>query len=94
VYGFKGSVVFHDQPATTYREFLAISTAVSHLHFLMQHNGGVFLPPWGKSESWTLNVAHDTSHAERYVANVGRLAAAVEQLRDRESVVYAHGSFN
>jgi glutamate-1-semialdehyde 2,1-aminomutase len=94
VFGFKGSVVFHDQPATTYREFLAISTAVSHLHFLMQHNGGVFLPPWGKSESWTLNVAHDTSHAERYVANVARLAAAVEQLRDRESVVYAHGSFN
>jgi len=94
VFGFKGSVVFHDQPATTYREFLAISTAVSHLHFLMQHNGGVFLPPWGKSESWTLNVAHDTSHAERYVANVGRLAAVVEQLRDRESVVYAHGSFN
>ena len=94
VFGFKGSVVFHDQPATTYREFLGISTAVSHLHFLVQHNGGVFLPPWGKSESWTLNVAHDASHAERYVANVGRLAQLIEPLQSRASAVYATGSFN
>jgi glutamate-1-semialdehyde 2,1-aminomutase len=94
VFGFKGSVVFHDRPATNYREFLAISTAVSHCHFLVQHNGGVFLPPWGKSESWTLSVAHSDADGERYVANVARLAAEVEPILDRSSDIFGSGSFN
>jgi glutamate-1-semialdehyde 2,1-aminomutase len=94
VFGFKGSVVFHDRPATNYREFLAISTAISHCHFLVQHNGGVFLPPWGKSESWTLSVAHDSDDGERYVANVARLAREVEPILDRSSDIFGSGSFN
>jgi glutamate-1-semialdehyde 2,1-aminomutase len=94
VFGFKGSVVFHDRPATNYREFLAISTAVSHCHFLVQHNGGVFLPPWGKSESWTLSVGHSDADGERYVANVARLAAEVEPILDRSSDIFGSGSFN
>ena len=93
-FGFKGSVVFHDTPATDYRSFLEISTAVSHCHFLVQHNGGVFLPPWGKSESWTMSVAHDDSHGERYVANVARLARLIEQLGDRNSSLYGAGTFS
>ncbi len=93
-FGFKGSVVFHDRPATSYREFLAISTAISHLHFLVQFNGGVFLPPWGKSESWTLSVAHADVHGERYVANVNRLAGMISGLGDRSSDLFATGSFN
>jgi hypothetical protein len=36
---------------------LGIDLAVSHCHFLYQFNGGVFLPPWGKSESWTVTYA-------------------------------------
>ena len=92
--GFKGSVVFHDTPATDYRSFLQISTALSHLHFLVQHNGGIFLPPWGKSESWTMSVAHTDAHCERYVDNVARLAAMVAGLIDRSSDLYAVGSFN
>lgn len=94
VFGFKGSVVFHDRPATNYREFLAISTAFSHLHFLVQFNGGVFLPPWGKSESWTLSTAHTNDDGERYVANMGRLAALGAGLSDRTSELFAAGSFN
>ena len=93
-FGFKGSVVFHDRPATSYREFLAISTAISHLHFLVQFNGGIFLPPWGKSESWTLSVAHADVHGERYVANVNRLAGMISGLGDRSSDLFATGSFN
>ncbi len=93
VFGFKGSVVFHDRPATNYREFLGISTAVSHLHFLVQHNGGVFLPPWGKSESWTLSVAHSDADGERYVANVARVAELIHGLGDRSSDLFAAGSF-
>lgn len=94
VHGFKGSVVFHDRPARNYREFLAISTAVSHLHFLVQFNGGVFLPPWGKSESWTLSVAHGDDDGDRYIANVARLAEMVAGVGDRASDLFAAGSFN
>ncbi|CAN5580492.1 aspartate aminotransferase family protein [soil metagenome] len=93
-FGFKGSVVFHPRPATNYREFLAISTGVSHLHFLVQHNGGVFLPPWGKSESWTLSVAHSDDDGERYIANVARVAELLSGLGSRSSDLFAAGSFS
>jgi glutamate-1-semialdehyde 2,1-aminomutase len=94
VFGFKGSVVFHDTPATNYREFLAIDTAVSHAHYLVQHNNGVFLAPWAKTESWTLSVAHDDADGERYVDNVGRLATHLERLTDRTSQIFAVGSIS
>ncbi|MBI4936544.1 MAG: aspartate aminotransferase family protein [Actinobacteria bacterium] len=94
VFGFKGSVVFHDTPARNYREFLRISTAISHLHFLVQHNGGVFLPPWGKSESWTLSVSHTPEHGARYVRNVARVAELAAALGDRDSEIFAVGSYN
>ncbi|MFZ9628046.1 MAG: aspartate aminotransferase family protein [Ilumatobacteraceae bacterium] len=94
VFGFKGSVVFHDTPATDYRSFLEISTALSHCHFLVQHNGGVFLPPWGKSESWTMGVAHTDAHGERYVDNVAALAAKVGAISDHSSSLFAAGSYN
>jgi glutamate-1-semialdehyde 2,1-aminomutase len=94
VFGFKGSVVFHDTPARNYREFLRISTAISHLHFLVQHNGGVFLPPWGKSESWTLSVAHTQDHGQRYAENVGRVAELAGGLGDRTSEIFTVGSYN
>ena len=94
VFGFKGSVVFSGNPARSYREFLGISTAISHLHFLVQHNGGVFLPPWGKSESWTLSVAHNEEHGARYVRNVARVAELVGGLADSSSDIFAVGSYN
>jgi glutamate-1-semialdehyde 2,1-aminomutase len=43
----------------------------------MQHNGGVFLPPWGKIEQWLLSVPHDDADVDRFVANFARLANAV-----------------
>jgi glutamate-1-semialdehyde 2,1-aminomutase len=92
VHGFKGSVVFHDRPATNYREFLAIDTAVSHLHYLVQYNNGVFTAPWAKTESWTLSVAHTSADAERFVANVARTGAMLEQVSDRRSEIFAVGS--
>ena len=46
-------------PVRDYREFLAVDGSFSHAHWLVQHNGGVFLPPWGKSEQWTLSVQHE-----------------------------------
>ncbi len=94
VYGFKGSVAFSEQPATNYREFLRISTGISHLHFLIQHNGGVFLPPWGKSESWTLSVAHSDDDGARYVENVRTLASELARMGDDSSEIFAVGSYN
>ena len=94
VFGFKGSVVFHGTPSRNYREFLRISTGISHLHFLVQHNGGVFLPPWGKSESWTLSVAHTAEHGARYVRNVARVGELVTSLGDSQSDLFAVGSYS
>jgi glutamate-1-semialdehyde 2,1-aminomutase len=92
VYGFKGSVVLHDRPATNYREFLEIDTAVSHLRYLVQHNGGVFMAPWAKTESWTLSTMHTDADADLFVANMVRTAQLVAGLTDRTSELFAVGS--
>ena len=41
----------------------------SHAHWLYQHNGGVFLPPWGKIEQWLISVQHDEADIDRLVEN-------------------------
>jgi glutamate-1-semialdehyde 2,1-aminomutase len=84
-FGAKGCLVFHPRPVRHYREFLAVDTELSHCHWLFQHNGGVFLPPWGKSEQWTLSVQHTEQDARRFVTNVERFAATVAALDDRHS---------
>ena len=78
-FAFKGSLVFNETPARNCRDFLAMDTGLSHLHFLVQHNGGVFMAPWGKSEQWTISPMHtdeDVSpflRQRRTVRCVGRL---------------------
>ncbi len=54
--GAKGCVTFKSEPVREFRDFLQIDDRLGHLHWLMQHNGGVFLPPWGKVEQWLLSV--------------------------------------
>lgn len=92
--GFKVCVVFSDQRAKNYREFLNISTGVSHLHFLKQFNGGIFLPPWGKSESLTLSVAHTKGDADIYIENLVEFGQMLGSMGERDSKVFAVGSFN
>ena len=75
--GAKGCVVFSPEPVRDFRDFLAVDDSYSHLHWLYQHNGGVFLPPWGKSEQWLISVQHDEADIDRFVANFGRFAAAI-----------------
>ena len=75
--GAKGCVVFGAGEVRDYREFLAIDDSMSHAHWLFQHNGGVFLPPWGKVEQWLISVQHDESDIDRLVANFRSFAAAV-----------------
>ncbi len=75
--GAKGCVTFRREPVREFRDFLQVDARLGHLHWLMQHNGGVFLPPWGKVEQWLLSVQHDRDDVERFAANFARLAAAV-----------------
>lgn len=75
--GAKGCVTFCSEPVREFRDFLQIDTGIGHLHWLMQHNGGVFLPPWGKIEQWLLSVQHNDADVDRFAANFARMAKAV-----------------
>ena len=75
--GAKGCVTFSPTPVTNYREFLEIDDRFSHCHWLFQHNGGVFLPPWGKAEQWLLSAQHDGDDAQRFVSNFSDFGRAV-----------------
>jgi glutamate-1-semialdehyde 2,1-aminomutase len=75
--GAKGCVVFSEEPITNYRGFLGVDDRYSHAHWLYQHNGGVFLPPWGKIEQWLISVQHDEADIDRLVENFGTFARAV-----------------
>ena len=57
--GAKGCVVFQAEPVRDYRDFDSLDDRFNHAHWLMQHNGGVFLPPWGKMEQWLISAQHD-----------------------------------
>jgi glutamate-1-semialdehyde 2,1-aminomutase len=75
--GAKGCVVFSAEPVRDFRDFRRVQDALSHAHWLFQHNGGVFLPPWGKSEQWLISVQHDEADIDRFVANFASFTAAV-----------------
>jgi len=75
--GAKGCIVFTTEPVRDFRDFLAINDSYSHAHWLFQHNGGVFLPPWGKSEQWLISVQHDEADIDRFTGNVATFAASV-----------------
>jgi glutamate-1-semialdehyde 2,1-aminomutase len=75
--GAKGCVTFSSKPVRNYRDFLQIDDQYSHCHWLFQHNGGVFLPPWGKAEQWLVSTQHTQTDAQLFVDNFSRFAAAV-----------------
>jgi glutamate-1-semialdehyde 2,1-aminomutase len=75
--GAKGCVTFRRERVREFRDFLGIDARLGHLHWLVQHNGGVFLPPWGKVEQWLLSVQHDRDDVDRFATNFARFADAV-----------------
>ncbi|HET7173444.1 MAG TPA: aminotransferase class III-fold pyridoxal phosphate-dependent enzyme [Nocardioidaceae bacterium] len=75
--GAKGCVVFRDSPVSDYRGFLEIDDRFNHAHWLYQHNGGVFLPPWGKVEQWLVSVQHEDADIDLFIANFERFARAL-----------------
>jgi len=92
-FGAKGCLVFHPRPVRDYREFLVIDGNFSHAHWLIQHNSGVFLPPWGKSEQWTLSAQHGLEDADRFVANVERMTTELARLDTWMPDPTRHGFF-
>jgi glutamate-1-semialdehyde 2,1-aminomutase len=70
-------VVFSARPVRNFRDFLDVRDSYSHAHWLYQHNGGVFLPPWGKIEQWLMSVQHDEADIDRFIDNFATFAAAV-----------------
>jgi glutamate-1-semialdehyde 2,1-aminomutase len=75
--GAKGCVVFQAEPLRGFRDFLAYDDRWGHAHWLYQHNRGVFLPPWGKSEQFTLSVQHTTADVDRFIDNIAAFAEAL-----------------
>jgi glutamate-1-semialdehyde 2,1-aminomutase len=75
--GAKGCITFRKDAVREYRDFLDVDENLGHAHWLIQHNGGVFLPPWGKVEQWLISVQHDEADVDRFAQNFTRLAAAV-----------------
>lgn len=77
--GAKGCVTFSQDPVRNYRDFLAIDDRFNHLHWLMQHNRGVFLPPWGKTEQWLISVQHEQEDLDRFLANFDEFSSDVSE---------------
>ncbi len=75
--GAKGAVVFQAAPLTGFRDFVEYDDRWGHAHWLYQHNRGVFLPPWGKCEQWTISVQHTDEDVDRFLANLDGFARAV-----------------
>jgi glutamate-1-semialdehyde 2,1-aminomutase len=78
-FGAKGSITFSGSRVRNYRDFLELDDRFSQAHWLFQHNGGVFLPPWGKAEQWTLSVQHSEDDARRFVDNFESFARALRR---------------
>jgi glutamate-1-semialdehyde 2,1-aminomutase len=76
-FGAKGCITFSPTPIRTYRDFLSVDDRYSHCHWLFQHNGGVFLPPWGKAEQWMLSVQHTEEDVALFVDNFLAFARAL-----------------
>ncbi len=75
-FGAKGAVIFTNR-LNDYRDFLGYDDQWGNAHWLYQHNGHVFLPPWGKCEQWTMSVQHTDEDVARFVANLETFAIAL-----------------
>ncbi|MGH3486180.1 MAG: aspartate aminotransferase family protein [Nocardioidaceae bacterium] len=80
--GAKGCVSFLPEPIRNFRDFALLDGRYGEAHWLVQHNGGVFLPPWGKVEQWLVSVQHDDADVDRFLANFARLTDRLVAERD------------
>jgi glutamate-1-semialdehyde 2,1-aminomutase len=65
--GAKGCVVFATEPLHEYRDYaIGVDEELSVLAWLYHMNHAIFMTP-GVDEQWTLSVAHEDAHLQRYV---------------------------
>ncbi|MFL5907884.1 MAG: aspartate aminotransferase family protein [Solirubrobacterales bacterium] len=75
--GAKGCVIFAPEPIHEYRDYLTkVDGELSTLAWLYHMNHGIFMTP-GVEEEWTLSIAHEQEHVDRYVAAFEAFAADV-----------------
>jgi glutamate-1-semialdehyde 2,1-aminomutase len=67
--GAKGCVSFLPERIRNFRDFRDLDDRYGNGHWLVQHNRGAFLPPWGKVEQWLISVQHDDDDVDKFVAN-------------------------
>jgi glutamate-1-semialdehyde 2,1-aminomutase len=72
--GAKGCVSFLPDRIRNFRQFRSLDGRYGHAHWLVQHNRGAFLPPWGKVEQWLMSVQHTDQDVDRFVGNFSHLA--------------------
>ncbi len=72
--GAKGCVSFLPHPIRNFRDFRELDGRYGHAHWLVQHNRGAFLPPWGKVEQWLMSVQHTDADVDLFVSNFSHLA--------------------
>ena len=65
--GAKGCVIFAPEPIYNYRDYLTkVDADLATLAWLYHMNHGIFMTP-GVEEEWTLSIAHEQEHLDRYV---------------------------
>ena len=75
--GSKGCVVFASEPLYEYRDYATkVDEELSTLAWLYHMNHGIFMTP-GVEEEWTLSIAHEDEHVDRYVAAFEAFASDV-----------------
>jgi glutamate-1-semialdehyde 2,1-aminomutase len=71
--GAKGCVSFMPDRIRNFRDFRSLDGRYGHAHWLVQHNRGAFLPPWGKVEQWLMSVQHTEADVDGFIANFSYL---------------------
>ncbi|GAA1011458.1 aspartate aminotransferase family protein [Acrocarpospora pleiomorpha] len=73
--GAKGMITFAPHRVATYRDFLSVNQEIGRLHWLFQHNRGVFMPPWGAGQPWLVSVQHTDEDLDLVAGNFEELVA-------------------
>ena len=75
--GAKGCVIFAPERIYGYRDYLTkVDADLATLAWLYHMNHGIFMTP-GVEEEWTLSIAHEDEHIDRYVAAFEAFASDV-----------------
>ena len=75
--GAKGCVIFSPERIYGYRDYLTkVDAELATLAWLYHMNHGIFMTP-GVEEEWTLSIAHEHEHVDRYVAAFEAFASDV-----------------